>query len=102
MWLDFDPYLGHEQAGRRPALVLSSERYNAASELMLACPITSRARGSRLEVELPPGLRVQGVILTHHVRALSWPQRHCDFIEAAPPEVLAAVTDMLIQLLETP
>ena len=58
VWINFDPQAGHEQAGRRPALVLSPKSYNAASGLALACPITNRVKGYPFEVVLPPGLAI--------------------------------------------
>ena len=60
IWLNFDPQSGHEQKGRRPALVLSPESYNRKTGLAILCPITSQIKGYPFEVELPPGLPVKG------------------------------------------
>ena len=67
VWLTFNPQAGREQAGRRPAVVLSPEQYNRRSGLALVCPITSHVKGYPFEVELPPGLSVSGVILADHL-----------------------------------
>jgi mRNA interferase MazF len=58
IWLDFDPQAGREQAGRRPALVLSSRRFNEKASLAFVCPITSKVKGYASEVLLPQGLPV--------------------------------------------
>jgi len=91
MWLTFDPTVGHEQAGRRPALVLSPAAYNAKVDLALVCPITSRAKGYPFEVRLPKGLDVQGVVISDQVRCLAWKKRHPSLICRVPSETLEAV-----------
>jgi mRNA interferase MazF len=63
IWLTFDPRVGHEQAGRRPALVLSPKIYNQKSGLALVCPVTSQTKGYPFEVRVPDGAGVTGVIL---------------------------------------
>lgn len=98
IWVDFNPQAG--QAGRRPALVLSAERFNRSTGLLLACPITSRVRGYPLEIALPEGLGVQGVVLAHHTRSLDWRSRRAEVIEAAPQETLKAVLNVLTAILE--
>lgn len=70
VWLTFDPQKGREQAGRRPALVLSPAAYNAKSSLALVCPVTSRVKGYPFEVPLPAGLAVSGVVLADHIKSL--------------------------------
>jgi mRNA interferase MazF len=72
VWLSLDPQSGHEQAGRRPALVLSPASYNGPVGLALVCPVTGRAKGYPFEVPLPPGLPVSGVVLADHVKCLDW------------------------------
>ena len=72
VWLTFNPQAGHEQAGRRPALVLSPKSYNAKVGLMLCCPITSRAKGYPFEVALPADLGIAGVVLADQVKSLDW------------------------------
>lgn len=89
VWLDFDPSLGHEQAGRRPALVISNSEYNARTRLLMCLPVTSRPKGYPTEVPLPPGLAVTGVVLASHVYTLDWELRRPERMDTAPPELLA-------------
>jgi mRNA interferase MazF len=80
VWLSFDPQAGHEQAGRRPAVVLSPSAYNQSSGLALVVPITSHRKGYPFEVQLPSGARVSGVILADHVRSVDWEARKAEHI----------------------
>jgi mRNA interferase MazF len=89
VWLQFDPRLGHEQAGRRPALVVSPQSYNGKVGLALLCPITTRIKGYPFEVEIPDGLGVSGAILADQVKSLDWRARGAQFACKAPAEVLA-------------
>ncbi len=75
VWLPFDPQAGREQRGRRPAVVLSPRVYNERSQLAVACPITSKAKGYMFEVPLPAGGTVAGVILADHVKSIDWRER---------------------------
>ena len=70
IWLTFTPQAGHEQAGRRPALVLSPASYNGKVGLAILCPITSQTKGYPFEVATPAGSRVSGVILADQVKSL--------------------------------
>lgn len=72
VWLDFSPHAGHEQAGRRPALVLSPIEYNQKVGLLVCCPITNQAKGYPFEVAIPSGLPVAGVVLSDQVKNLDW------------------------------
>ena len=72
VWLTFDPQAGHEQAGRRPALVLSPRSYNQKSGLALVCPVTNQVKGYPFEVPLPPGCGASGAILADHLKSLDW------------------------------
>lgn len=87
MWLTFTPQAGHEQAGRRPAVVLSPLSYNAKVGLALLCPITSQVKGYPFEVSLPHDLPVSGVILADQIKSLDWQARAAAFICALPPAV---------------
>jgi mRNA interferase MazF len=80
VWLSFSPQAGHEQAGRRPGLVLSPAKYNGKVGLMLACPITSRVKGYPFEVEIPAGVGVSGVILSDQLRSLDWRERRAEYV----------------------
>lgn len=87
-WIDFDPQVGHEQAGRRPALVLSNSVYNAPSRLGLFCPITRKAKGYPWEVSITGTQVVTGVILADQVKSLDWESRRVEFIGKCPVRVL--------------
>lgn len=100
VWLDFDPQLGREQAGRRPALVLSPHAYNTIARLCVVCPITTSQRPWKLATPLPQGLRTTGTVLTDHVKSLSWVERRAELIEAAPPALLADVRAKIAALLQ--
>jgi len=95
VWFDFDPQTGHEQAGRRPALVLSSRRFNQRALLAFVCPITSKIKGYASEVSLPPGLSVHGVVLCSHLRSLDWHARNPALIGKAPDDVLLEVREIV-------
>ena len=99
VWLNFTPQAGHEQAGHRPALVLSPEAYNKKAGLALLCPITSRVRGTPFEVMLPTPSAVSGVVLSDHVKSLDWRARYARFeshvAKSVVDEVLAKVTALL-------
>ena len=91
VWIDCDPQSGREQAGRRPALVLTPSSYNRLVGLAIFCPVTNQAKGYPFETALPPGQRVQGVVLADHVRSLDWRTRRAEFICTAPSEVVEHV-----------
>jgi mRNA interferase MazF len=101
VWLDFTPQSGHEQAGRRPALVISADEYNRTVGLVLACPVTSRVKGYPFEVPLQEGLAVGGVVLADQVRNLDWKSRHARFIAKAPSGVLSETLGKLGTLINT-
>jgi mRNA interferase MazF len=99
VWLEFTPQTGSEQAGRRPALVISPRAYNAKVGLALFCPVTSRVKGYPFEVALPDGGSVVGVVLADQLKSLDWRARKAKLIERALPEVLAMVTARILPLL---
>lgn len=99
VWLDFDPQSGHEQSGRRPALVLSPETYNRKTGLAVLCPITSQVKGYPFEVGLPSGLPVKGVILADQVKSLDWRARKVALIKKLPPAVVNGASDLLSTLI---
>ncbi|MHB9146662.1 MAG: endoribonuclease MazF [Symbiobacteriia bacterium] len=99
VWLQFDPQAGHEQAGRRPALVVSPSQYNGKVGLALMCPITSKAKGYPFEVVLPGELSVFGVILADQIKNLDWRVRQAQFECQAPAKVVAEVLDKIQTLL---
>ena len=91
IWLDFSLTLGREQAGHRPALVLSNLRFNRVTGLALTCPITSRARGFPFEVPLPADLPVTGIVLGQQLKSVDWRARGSEFAARAPDVVVQAV-----------
>ncbi len=99
IWLSLDPQAGHEQAGRRPGLVLSPATYNGPVGLALVCPVTGKAKGYPFEVPLPAGLPVSGVVLADHVKCLDWRSRRAEFIGVVPEDVVAEVVRRLALLL---
>lgn len=99
VWLTFNPQAGHEQAGRRPALILTPASYNRVTGLVLACPITNRPKSYPFEVPLV-GTRISGVVLSDHVKSLDWHARQAELAEATVPrsviaDVLAKVETLL-------
>jgi mRNA interferase MazF len=88
VWLQFDPQAGHEQAGKRPALVISPSSYNGRVGLALLCPITSQEKGYPFEVVLPAGLKVRGVVLADQIKSLDWQIRRAERVEGVPRDVL--------------
>jgi mRNA interferase MazF len=99
VWLSFDPQVGREQAGRRPALVLSPKAYNGKVGLILCCPITNRAKGYPFEVPIPDEAEVTGVILSDHVRSLDWRGREARQITRLPAQTLNEVLARIEALL---
>lgn len=99
VWITLDPRAGHEQAGRRPALVLSPSAYNGRVGLALFCPITSQAKGYPFEVPLPAGLSVTGVVGADQVKSLDWRARKATRIGIVPENVVDQVLLRLQTLL---
>ena len=98
VWLDFTPHAGHEQGGRRPALVISPRTYNAKAGLMLACSVTNQVKGYPFEVALPTSAAVTGVVLSDQVRSLDYVARRAEYVAAAPAAVLDEVLAKLAVL----
>ena len=99
VWIDLDPRKGHEQSGKRPALVLSPKAYNSKVGLALFCPVTSQIKGYPFEVGLPPGLKLQGVVLSDQVNSLDWRARKTRFADRVPDKTLREVLGKLDTLL---
>ena len=99
VWLTFDPQAGREQAGRRPAVVLSPRIYNAKSALALVCPITNQAKGYPFEVAVPAGGGATGVILADHVKSVDWKARRAEKMGNCPTEVMDEIRARLAPLL---
>jgi mRNA interferase MazF len=97
--LSFDPQQGHEQAGYRPAIILSPIRYNKLSSLALMCPITNQAKGFLFEVPLLEEMTTSGVVLSDQVKSFDWRARRVKFVEQAPDELVEEVLAKLEALL---
>ncbi|MFH0728919.1 MAG: endoribonuclease MazF [Pseudomonadota bacterium] len=100
VWITLDPQAGNEQAGSRPALVLSPSAYNGRVGLALLCPITTQVKGYPFEVLLPAGLPVTGVVGADQVKSLDWRARKATRIAAVPKEIVSQVVTRLQALLE--
>jgi mRNA interferase MazF len=99
-WANLNPQLGHEQAGRRPVLVLSNSRYNQLTGLIIVCPITNQAKGYPTEIPLPTEMMTTGVVLAGQVRTLDWQERKFERIEAAPKQLVKEVQALLETIFE--
>jgi len=100
VWLEFNPHRGSEQAGRRPALVISPKSYNKRVGLALVCPITSRLKGYPFEVELPEGLEATGAILCDQLKSLDWRARRAARLGSVPDPVMQEVTARILALVD--
>jgi len=98
VWLDFDPQTGHEQRGKRPALVLSLGEYNKKIGLGVFCPITNQEKGYPFEVKIHHE-EVTGVVLSDQVKSQDWTQREIKFIAKATEEEIKAVIEKISHLL---
>jgi len=99
IWLTFDPQAGHEQAGRRPAVVLSPLSYNSKTDLAILCPITNRAKGYPYEVPIPSEVGITGVVLSDQAKSLDWRVRQAEFISKLPQSTLNIILKKLNTLL---
>ncbi|HMQ53140.1 MAG TPA: endoribonuclease MazF [Anaerolineae bacterium] len=99
VWLNFNPQSGHEQAGRRPAVVLSPQAYNQKVGLAIFCPITNQQKGYPFEVVIPAGTGAAGVILADQVKSLDWRMRRAEYLTTIPEAVLEEVMQKLKTLL---
>jgi mRNA interferase MazF len=95
VWLTIDSSTGHEQAGRRPAIVISNRVYNSRSGLATACPVTTSVKGYPFEVVIPEGLPLSGAVLADQPRTFDWRARKAQKICAVPAEVTDEVVDKL-------
>jgi len=100
VWISFDPQAGHEQAGHRPALVLSPESYNRKVGLALLCPITNQVKGYPFEVSVPVGLNVSGVVLSDQVKSMDWKAREASLICSLPETTVHQVLNKVGTLLD--
>ena len=99
IWICMDPQAGHEQTGRRPAVVLSPALYNDRVGRALLCPITNQVKGYPFEVKLPSGLGVTGVVLADQVKSVDWRARKATLLGPLPVETVAQILARLLSLL---
>jgi len=100
VWLHFNPQAGHEQAGHRPAVVISPASYNRRVGLALCCPVTSQVKGYPFEVLLPSGLGVEGAILADQVKSLDWRVRKARRVASVPADVLHDMIGKILALVD--
>ena len=100
VWLRFNPQAGHEQAGHRPALVISPSSYNRRVGLAVCCPVTSQVKGYPFEVLLPGGLGVEGAVLSDQIKSLDWRVRRARRIGSAPADVLQETLAKILALID--
>ena len=98
--LQFNPQAGQEQASRRPAVVISDEKYNAKTSLAVVCPITTEDKGYPFQVELPEGMNVAGFVLADHVKSLDWRARNARKIETVDAATLEDILAKLLTLID--
>jgi mRNA interferase MazF len=99
IWITLNPQAGHEQGGRRPALVLSPATYNGKVGLAILCPLTHQIKGYPFEVLVPGGLSITGAILADQTKSLDWRARNAEFICSLPRRTVAEVLQKLGTLL---
>jgi mRNA interferase MazF len=100
VWLRFNPQAGHEQAGKRPALILTPAKYNRKVGLAILCPVTNQEKGYPFEVKIPTGFAVSGVILADQAKSLDWQIRQAEFMCKLPKVTVKMVLQKLTVLLE--
>jgi mRNA interferase MazF len=99
--MDFDPQAGHEQRGRRPALVVSNNTFNSfAGTAAMVCPVTSTDRGIPIQVKLDGNTKTSGVILCDQAKILDLQKRNAEFIEKAPDTVISEAADIISGFIE--
>ena len=99
VWLDFIPQAGHEQMGRRPAVILSPAKYNRIG-LAICCPVTSHAKGYPFEVSLPASFDISGVVLCDQIKNVDWKARDVKFIDRMSSTVLHSIVQRVVTLID--
>lgn len=93
--LDFDPQSGHEQKGRRPAIVLSNETFNRGTHLAIVCPVTSKDKGFPFHLPLPEGGEISGFVMVEQVKSIDYRVRRAKRVEKAPAELMTEIRALL-------
>jgi mRNA interferase MazF len=99
VWINMNPQAGHEEAGRRPAVVLSPISYNRKVGLALFCPVTNQIKGYPFEVNIPSGMKITGAVLSDQVKSLDWKIRNTEFYDKVPDTVISEILKKLGVLL---
>jgi len=100
VYLEFDPQAGHEQKGKRPALIVSNNTFNQFTKLAMVCPITNTKRNFPLHIELDERTKTHGVIMCEQVKSLDIIARNAAFFEKVPKDLLEEVTDIIVSFVE--
>lgn len=100
VWLTFSPQAGHEQAGIRPALVISPASYNRRVGLALFCPLTTQMKGYPFEVALPAGLKAKGAVLADQIKSLDWRVRKAKLLCKVSRDVMEETLARVLALIE--
>jgi mRNA interferase MazF len=104
IWLDFDPQAGHEQKGRRPALVISNNSFNAVTKISaMVCPITNTEKNMLFKIKLDNRTKTSGVVMCDQVKILDLSRRRAEYIETAPDEIVLEASDIVggfVEILE--
>ena len=98
--INMNPQLGSEQAGYRPAIVVSNNRLNSVSKVVIVCPITSTIRNYPTHIKLVPGMATRGEVMCEQIKALDLTVRPFTFIEKAPDDIMTEVSETLKYVIE--
>ncbi len=99
-WVNFDPPFGHEQAGNRPAVVLTNALYHSISSMAVVCPITRSRKPWRFNLPLPHGLAVEGSVILDQIKTIDRASRGIKVVDRVPPDILADMRARLAALLQ--
>jgi mRNA interferase MazF len=100
IYIDLDPQTGHEQKGRRPAIVISNNVYNAFTRAAMVCPISNTDKNIPTQIKLNGRTQISGIIMCEQVKALDISKRSASFFEKAPQDVIDEVVDMVYSFIE--
>lgn len=100
IFLNFDPQIGHEQRGRRPALIVSNNTFNSFTGIGVVCPITNTNREIPIHVSLDDRTKTTGVVMCDQVKSLDIRMRNAEFVEKVPEDILAEVIDIIVGFVE--
>ena len=100
VWISFSPQAGHEQAGHRPALVLSPQAYNRKVGLVILCPLTNQVKGYPFEVRIPDGVKASGAVLADQVKSMDWRARRASRLCTLPETTVRQVLNKVGTLLD--